>query len=84
MNDILKRISKCVELGKFDKISSFPLNMKDEDGVDELTRQALDTDISPTKILESGLIPAMEIVGKKLSRNEIFVPEMLMYAKAMV
>jgi 5-methyltetrahydrofolate--homocysteine methyltransferase len=39
--------------------------------------------ISPGTLLEEALIPAMTIVGNKFSRQEIFVPQMLMSAKAM-
>jgi 5-methyltetrahydrofolate--homocysteine methyltransferase len=83
MSDILSEISKCVEAGKIDKASPFPPAMKDQEGADELTAKALEQGISPTDILEKGLIPAMEVVGNKFSRNEIFVPQMLMSAKAM-
>ena len=83
MSDLLQEISRCVEVGKIDKASPYPPDMKDKDGADELTKQALDAGISPTDVLEKGLIPAMEIVGNKFSRNEIFVPQMLMSAKAM-
>ena len=83
MSDILSSISKCVELGKIDNKSPYPPNMKDMDGADELTRKALDSGIKPEEILEQGLIPAMGVVGNKFSRNEIFVPQMLMSAKAM-
>ena len=48
-----------------------------------LTSAALEAGIGPNDILENSLIPAMEIVGNKFSRNEIFVPQMLMSAKAM-
>jgi methanogenic corrinoid protein MtbC1 len=57
--------------------------MKDQDGENELTKKALDNGIKPTEILENALIPAMAIVGNKFSRNEIYVPQMLMSAKAM-
>jgi methanogenic corrinoid protein MtbC1 len=57
--------------------------MKDQEGAFELTKSALDCGISPGEILEEALIPAMSRVGQKFSRNEIFVPQMLMAAKAM-
>jgi methanogenic corrinoid protein MtbC1 len=83
MNDILKKISHCVETGKIDRNSPYPPDMKGQDGADELTRQALDEGIRPDDILEHSLIPAMEAVGDRFSRKEIFVPQMLMAAKAM-
>jgi len=83
MDDILKRLSYCVEVGKVNKASPYPPDMKDQEGADELARRALDEGISPSVVLEEALIPAMTRVGEKYSRQEIFVPQMLMAAKAM-
>lgn len=83
MNTLLEQISKCIELGKINKESPYPPDMKGQNGADELTKKALDEGIGPNEILENGLIPAMGIVGNKFSKNEIFVPQMLMSAKAM-
>jgi methanogenic corrinoid protein MtbC1 len=83
MNDILEKISYCVEFGKIDKTSPYPPDMKDQDGAEELTKKAIEEGINPNEILENALIPAMAIVGNKFSRNEIYVPQMLMSAKAM-
>jgi len=83
MTEILERISTCVELGKVDIKSPYPPAMKGQEGAFELTRLALDEGVSPGDILEKALIPAMSRVGQKFSRNEIFVPQMLMAAKAM-
>lgn len=83
MDELIKRISECIEKGKIDKDSPFPPELRDREGADELTLQALSKGIHPSEILESGMISAMETVGKKFSRNEIFVPQMLMSAKAM-
>jgi 5-methyltetrahydrofolate--homocysteine methyltransferase len=83
MNDILKKLSECVENGKVDKASPYPPAMKGQDGASELTKQALESGIKPDMILENALIPAMANVGNRFSRNEIFVPQMLMSARAM-
>jgi methanogenic corrinoid protein MtbC1 len=83
MNEILGKIALCVEFGKINKVSPYPPNMKDQDGADELTRQALDGGVRPDEILENALVPAMAKVGDKFSRKEIYVPQMLMAAKAM-
>ncbi|HOF20796.1 MAG TPA: corrinoid protein [Bacteroidales bacterium] len=83
MDDLLIKLSRCVELGKTDKSSPYPPDMKGQDGADELARQALDKGITPDSILEEALIPAMAIVGNKFSNKEIYVPQMLMAAKAM-
>lgn len=83
MDEILKRLSDCVEFGKIDRETAYPPEMKGMDGAKELTREALDMGISPNEILDNALIPAMSVVGNKFSRNEIYVPQMLMAAKAM-
>ncbi len=83
MSTILEQISTCIEFGKINLASPYPPDMKGQEGADELTKKALDEGIDPNDILDNGLIPAMGIVGNKFSRNEIFVPQMLMSAKAM-
>jgi methanogenic corrinoid protein MtbC1 len=83
MNEILNKISTCVEFGKINKVSPYPPNMKDQDGADELTGRALEEGVRPDEILENALVPAMAKVGEKFSRKEIYVPQMLMAAKAM-
>jgi methanogenic corrinoid protein MtbC1 len=83
MNDILEKLALCVEFGKINKASPYPPNMKDQDGADELARKALDEGVKPDEILENALVPAMEKVGDKFTRKEIYVPQMLMAAKAM-
>ena len=72
-----------LNLGKINKASPYPPNMKDQDGADELAKRALEEGIRPDEILENALIPAMANVGDKFSRKEIYVPQMLMAAKAM-
>jgi methanogenic corrinoid protein MtbC1 len=57
--------------------------MKDQDGANELTKLALEQGISPEIVLNNSLIPGMDKVGRKFLENKIFVPQMLMSAKAM-
>ena len=83
MSEILQQLSHCVEFGKIDKLSPYPPDLKGQDGADEIARRALDEGIKPGDILEKALIPAMAIVGDKFSRKVIYVPQMLMAAKAM-
>jgi methanogenic corrinoid protein MtbC1 len=83
MNDILEKLALCVEFGKINKVSPYPPNMKDQDGADELAKRALDEGVRPDEILENALVPAMAKVGEKFTRKEIYVPQMLMAAKAM-
>jgi len=83
MNELLEKLHEAVEFGKADQKSPFPPQLKGQDGAMELTIKALETGVSPQDILESSLIPAMDKVGKKFSENKIFVPQMLMSARAM-
>jgi methanogenic corrinoid protein MtbC1 len=83
MSEILQKLAHCVEYGKIDKTSPYPPDMKGLDGADEIAKKALEEGIKPGDILEKALIPAMAIVGDKFSRKMIYVPQMLMAAKAM-
>lgn len=83
MEDILKQITLCVEMGKVNKAAPFPPTMKGEDGADELTKAALEQGIKADTILQDALVKGMDIVGKKFSEKKIFIPQMLMSAKAM-
>lgn len=55
----------------------------DRNGVEELTRQALEQGIAVRDIIDRGLVAGMEIIGAKFKANEIFIPEVLISAKAM-
>lgn len=83
MNDILEQIALCVENGKINLKSPYPPAMKGQLGADELTIQALDDGISPTDVLSKGLIVGMARIGVKFRENKVFVPQVLMSAKAM-
>lgn len=83
MNEIIEKLLEAVEFGKIDQKSPYPPQLRGMDGAHELTMQALESGINPQRILEDALIPAMGNVGKKFAENKIFVPQMLMSAKAM-
>ena len=51
--------------------------------VPALVQQCLDAGESAGSIVENRLVPGMATVGEKFKRNEIFVPEMLIAARAM-
>ena len=55
----------------------------DRDGVTKLTKAALDSGMAIPEILNDGLIAGMEIIGNKFKCNEVFIPEVLIAAKAM-
>ena len=83
MNDKLEKLLECVEFGKINLASPFPPQMKGMPGADEYTREALEEGVSPSDIMNLALIPAMDKVGQKFTENKIFVPQMLLSAKAM-
>ena len=51
--------------------------------VEEMVRKALEEGASAKEILDEGLIAAMGEVGEKFKRNEVYVPEVLIAARAM-
>lgn len=83
MNDIIIKLGECVEFGKISLASPYPPAMKGQPGADELTREALENGLSPQSVLNDALIPAMNRVGNKFTEGKIFVPQMLLSAKAM-
>ena len=51
--------------------------------VKELVQQAIDQGIPAQQILDEGLLSGMNVVGEKFKNNEVFVPEVLVAARAM-
>ena len=51
--------------------------------VKQLVQQAIDEGISVQQILDEGLLDGMNVVGEKFKNNEVFVPEVLVAARAM-
>ncbi|KLU62718.1 methionine synthase [Peptococcaceae bacterium CEB3] len=54
-----------------------------QERVKELTRQALDAGTDPVEIINQGLIAGMNVVGARFKVGQMFVPEVLMSARAM-
>ena len=65
-----------------DDISAFLQKGKAKE-VKELVQLALDQGLPAKSILEDGLMAGMSIIGGKFKRNEVFVPEVLIAARAM-
>ncbi len=82
MNELVKKIGQCVEFGKVNKVSPFPAEMKGLDGADEYAKEAIRSGIEPDEVLLA-CNDGMQRIGEKFGRNEIFIPELLMAAKAM-
>ncbi len=51
--------------------------------VKALVQQAIEEGYSPKEILDKGLLSGMEVIGSKFKNNEVFVPEVLIAARAM-
>jgi 5-methyltetrahydrofolate--homocysteine methyltransferase len=68
--DILTEISERLQQG-------------DDESVSVLTKRAMEEKIPPKKILDRGLIGGMNIIGDKYKSREIFLPQVLLAAKAM-
>lgn len=83
MNEILETLMRCVERGKVNIKSPHPPDMRGQEGADELARRALDAGLAPQDILSQSLIVGMQHVGERFRKKEIFVPDVLMAAKAM-
>ncbi len=83
MEELLEKLAYCVEFGKINLASPYPPDMRGQEGADELTKKALDMGISPNDVLNKGLVVGMGKVGVKFRENKVFVPQVLMSAKAM-
>ena len=69
-------------MSKIDEIASMVERGKTK-LVPGLVEEAIEEGFDPVEILNKGMIDAMGSVGEKFQKNEIFVPEMLVAAKAM-
>jgi 5-methyltetrahydrofolate--homocysteine methyltransferase len=68
--DILNQISEALQQG-------------DDEQVFALTRQAIDASMPPREILDNGLIVGMNVIGEKFRKHQVFLPDVLLAAKAM-
>ena len=59
------------------------LKKGDRVGVVDLVKKALDSGLEVRKIMDEALISGMEEIGSRFKKNEIFIPEVLISAKAM-
>lgn len=81
---LLEALALCVERGKRDAASPHPPDLRGQDGADELTRRALEAHaIPPQRVLDEGLIPGMARIGELFRDKRVFVPDVLLAARAM-
>jgi len=55
----------------------------DQSAAVSITKQALQEGTAPKSILDEGLIAGMDVVGSRFKNNEIYIPEVLISARAM-
>jgi 5-methyltetrahydrofolate--homocysteine methyltransferase len=55
----------------------------DDELVGKLTQQLIGEKAAPASILDDGLIAGMDVVGERFKKHEIFLPDVLLAAKAM-
>ena len=68
--ELLQKISEELQKGNYEEIP-------------KLVQEALNANIPPSKILSDGLVAGMDVVGEKFRRDEFFMPEVLISARAM-
>ena len=69
-------------MGIIEEMSEYLQNGRAKN-VKALVQQALDENMDPKVILNEGLLSGMMIIGEKFKNNEVFVPEVLVAARAM-
>ena len=67
---VLQELSTVLQRGRVPKVT-------------ELVNQAISEGIAAEVILEEGLLAGMTIIGEKFKKNEVFIPEVMMAARAM-
>ena len=68
--DVLQEMSEKLQQGK-------------APDVEALVKQAIDANVPVGKILNDGLLSGMGVIGEKFKKNEVYVPEVLIAARAM-
>ena len=68
--EILNEISENLQRGKAKVVK-------------ELVQKAVDEGLDPDVILKEGLLSGMDVIGEKFKANEVYVPEVLIAARAM-
>jgi len=68
--ELLEQISDALQKGEDERVG-------------ELTRSAIEGEIPPREILDGGLIAGMNVIGKQFRDHQIFLPDVLLAARAM-
>jgi 5-methyltetrahydrofolate--homocysteine methyltransferase len=62
---------------------SLSLQAGEDDNVARLIQRAIDNGLTPQRILDDGLLAGMAVIGNKFKAHEIFLPDVLLAARAM-
>ncbi len=66
----MQEIAECLIKGQAPKVK-------------ELVQQAINSGVTPAQVLTEGLIAGMNVIGERFKKNEVYVPEVLIAARAM-
>jgi len=66
----------------FEELSDMVLK-GDNKGSEQWTKDALAAGVAPKQIIDKGLVPGMDVVGRRFKANEFHMPEVLVAARAM-
>ena len=83
MEQLLANLADCIERGKMNAASPHPPDMRGMDGADELTQRALAEGIPAQRVLDEALMTGMRRIGERFRDKQIFVPDVLLAARAM-
>jgi len=83
MNTLLEQLILCIEKGRINSSSNHPVEMVGMDGAIELAQKAINSGISANQLLNDALMIGMKNIGVKFKENRVFLPEVLISAKAM-
>lgn len=70
MSELFQEISTMLQKGKMNEVAA-------------LVKKALDEGASPQVVLDEALMPGMDVIGERFKNNQIFIPEVLIAARAM-
>lgn len=80
---VLHELANCVEHGRRDATVDIPRGTAGQPGASEWAQRGLAAGMDPLHLLNEGLIVGMKRIGRKFAANEVFIPEVLIAARAM-
>lgn len=83
-NGLIKELHANVVLGRIDRNEDLYEELAGRPGVAELTAQCVEKGVPTKRILDEGLISAMDEVGAKYESGEYYLPDLIASADAMI